>query len=410
MRASSILPCAGLCLALTLSITGCDRGEDALPVNAAPAGPAALEIPPPIPAPSTGAPSAAPAGAPSADAGKKENARVPLRQPPVVPAPRRTGLVFGLPTDNDALLKGKPESFYMFVDRYTPAGAVQVWQGGSYGYVRNPRNTSSGEVFTKFHEGIDIAPLQRDAAGEPLDAVRAIADGTVVYCTPNAASNYGNYMVVEHVCGEDRGNFYSLYAHLRRMDTAAGTPVKRGQPIGLMGHTGDGIDRRRSHVHLELCLLLSDRFNDFYAKHYKLANPNGNFHGHNLIGMDVAAFLLAAHKDPGLTPDEFLKSTEPYYKVRIPNKGAELAIAHRYPWLRRPGEPASSWEISYNSAGVPLAIVPDREPCAVPAVSWVKSVPGYHSWNTRNHLGGSGATATLAPEGSRYQQLVTGDF
>ncbi len=386
---------SALLLALCALPAGC--GRDAPLTAAPPAAPELIEAPLPPPAPPV-----LQADAPNS----LVESRVPLR------SPRRTGPVFQLPTKNDALFRDDPGAFYMFVDRYSPGGKVsQVWQGGAYGYVRNPRNTANGEVFTRFHEGIDIGPVERDAAGEPLDTIHAIADGTVVFVSANAASNYGNYLVIEHPCGEDCGSFYSLYAHLRRMDVTAGTAVKRGTPVALMGHTGDGIDRRRSHVHLELCLLLSDRFNDYYGKHYKLGNPNGNWHGHNLIGLDVAAFLTAARADPGLTPADFLKSSAPYYKVRIPNKtGRELEIARRYPFLRRPGESASSWEVSYNSAGVPLAIVPDGEPCAVPAVVWVKPSPGYHSWNTRNHLGGSGSVATLAPEGARYQQLVTGDF
>jgi len=372
--------------------SGCEKESPADPPAAATTAPPALTPP------ATAKPPAAPKTPPGP--------AVPVR------SPRRTGPVFQLPTGNDALFKNDPAAFYMFVDRHSPGGKVsQVWQGGSYGYVRNPRTTANGEVFTKFHEGIDIAPVERDGTGEPLDAVNAIADGTVVFCSPNAASNYGNYLVIEHPCGEDCGSFYSLYAHLRRIDSTAGTAVKRGASVALMGHTGVGIDRRRSHVHLELCLLLSERFNDFHARHYKLGNPNGNWHGHNLIGLDVAAFLKAARAHPGLTPADFLKSVAPYYKVRVPNKtGQELEIARRYPFLRRPGAPAASWEISYNTAGVPLAIAPDGEPCAVPAVVWVKPSSGYHSWNTRNHLGGSGATATLAPEGSRYQQLVSGDF
>lgn len=369
-----------------------------------------------VPAPDTPAspPPAAEAGMPAVPPPVSTQPAAAARPVPAVPLrrPTRNGPRFELPTKNTGLFEGRPEDFYMFVDRYSPVGAVsQVWEGGGYGYVRNPRNTATGEVFTKFHEGIDIAPVSRDAAGEPLDIIHAVADGTVVFCSANAASNYGNYLVIEHPCGEEWGSCYSLYAHLKRIDATAGNTVKRGDPVGLMGHTGDGIDRRRSHVHLELCLLLSDRFNEFYAKHYKLANPNGNWHGHNLIGIDVASFLKAAHSDPGLTPAEFLKSSPPHYRVRVPNKtGRELEIARRYPWLRQRGEPADSWEITYNTAGVPLAIAPAVESCAVPAVVWVKPSSGYHSWSTRNHLGGTGSHATLAPEGTRYQQLVSGDF
>lgn len=381
----------------------CDRQEEiaatAVPVTESVAAPAvATTAPEHVAIAAVPAPPAAPVAKPA----------VPAAQPRVP----RSGPIFSLPTKNDALLTGKPENFFMFVDRYTPEGAVQVWQGGSYGYVRNPRTTSSGEVFTKFHEGIDIAPVDRDAAGEPLDLVNAIADGTVVFCSPNAQSNYGNYVVMAHLGGEDHGTFYSLYAHLKRIDTRAGQPVKRGAPIGLMGHTGDGIDRRRSHVHLELCLLLSERFDDYYGTHYKLGNPYGNYHGHNLIGMDVSSFLKAAHAEPGLRPDEFLKTAaKPYYRVRIPNRnGQELDIARRYPWLRKPGLAAASWEISVSGTGVPLAIAPSKEACTQPTVVWVQPFTGYHSWNTRSHLGGSGNTATLAPEGQRYLQLVTGDF
>lgn len=400
---SATLSCALLALASVTALS-CRRKQAPSETGAS----AAAVVPEATPVTAAALPAAVPAAAPAPSVTVKKDTTAPAAPT----ARRRTGPIFQLPTKNDALFRNDPAAFFMFVDRYGADGSVtQVWQGGSYGYVRNPRNTSSGEVFTKFHEGIDIAPMERDAAGEPLDRVVAISSGAVVFCSPNAASNYGNYVVIEHACGEDFGNFYSLYAHLKRIDTIVGAVVRTGQPIALMGHTGDGIDRRRSHVHLELCMLLSDRFSDFYAKHYKLANGNGNWHGHNLIGLDVASFLKAAREDPGITPAEFLKTAQPYYRVRVPNKtGQELEIAHRYPWLRRPGEPSVSWEISYNTAGVPLAIAPSAEACTNPVVAWVKPSAGYHSWSTRNHLGGTGSTATLQPEGARYQQLVSGDF
>lgn len=395
------LRCALVCF-LPAAVFGCRRKESAAKAAPAPAAAVGVE--------SRAAPEQAsgPASSPVAAAPKT----IPAARPIPLRIPRRTGPMFSLPTKNDGLFRDDPVAFFMFVDRYSPDGKVtQVWQGGTYGFVRNARTTLNGEVFTKFHEGIDIAPVDRDAAGEPLDVIHAIANGTVVFCAPNAASNYGNYIVIEHPCGENWGTFYSLYAHLHRIDTTAGTVVKRGDSIALMGHTGEGIDRRRSHMHLELCMLASDRFNEFYARHYKLGNPNGNWHGHNLIGLDAAAFLKAARAEPGLTPGEFLTTLRPYYQVRIPGKsGQELELVRRYPWLRRPGEPSASWEISFTGAGVPLAVAPSPLPCALPAVSWVTPSSGSHSWNTRNHLGGSGPTATLAVEGARYVQLVSGDF
>jgi len=337
------------------------------------------------------------------------------RLPVEIPKPAtvmRNGPTFSLPTANDALLRNEPGTFFMFVDRYKDGKTSQVWEGGSYGFVRNPRNTGHGEVYTKFHEGIDIAPIARDERGEPQDTVCSIADGTVVYCLkPPLTSNYGNYVVVAHPCGPKAGTFFSLYAHLRRIDTAPGTRIRRGAPIGQLGYTGAGIDRRRAHVHLEIALLLSERFDDYYIHHYRSPNGHGNFHGSNLIGIDAAAFLRAAYAEPGLTPADFLKSAEPVWKALVPCRdGMELEIAARYPWLRKPGNPSVSWEISLDGAGVPLAIAPSSTPVQFPAVSWVQPSDSPHSWATRNLLSGSGHAATLASEGSRYLQLVSGDF
>ncbi len=330
-------------------------------------------------------------------------ARAATPEPPPV-------LRFGFPTDNTSLLKARPEQFFMFVDRYTPAGQVQVWQAGAYGFVRNPRTTNQGTVFTKFHEGIDIAPMARDEKGEPLDEVRAIADGTVGYVTAAPrVSNYGHYIVVLHRVGET-GVFYSLYAHLKSTTVLAGAPIRRGDKIGMLGYTGAGIDRRRAHVHLELGLILSERFDEYYGKGTGLANGHGNYHGSNLLGMDASAFLAANHQTPRLMPSDFLRQQEVYFKVIVPNRGAELELVQRYPWLRAPGPAAASWEISFTGPGVPLTVAPSAQTVGFATVSWVQPFAGYHSWNTRSILGGSGNSATLSVEGNRFLSLVAGDF
>ena len=364
--------------------------------------PSCRKDPPPSPAP----PPAAVEPAPEPPAPPPPPPE-PAKPEPAPPAPE-PAIRFSLPTGNDALLRGDGAAFYMFVDRYTPGGVIQAWQGGGYGFVRNPRDTAQGTVFTKFHEGVDIAPMERDAKGEPLDPVRSIADGTVVYTIkPPARSNYGNYVVIEHRCGPASGVFYSLYAHLRRIDAVPGSAVKRGDAIGVLGHTGDGIDRRRSHVHLELCLMLSERFDALIGA---AANGHGNFHGSNLIGIDVASFLIKNHENPLLLPADFLKTEPPYFKVTVPNHGGELELVAREPWMRAPGPAGVSWEISFTGTGVPLSVAPSATPAAFPTVTWVKPFPGNHSWNTRNLLGGSGAAATLSASGAKYVKLVTGDF
>lgn len=336
-------------------------------------------------------------------------APAPVEAPPSAPVDPKD-LVFDLPTDNRMLLKGQPDQFYMFVDRYTPEGQIQVWEAGGYGFVRNPRQTQQGIVYTKFHEGIDIAPVLRDAKGEPLDEVRAIADGTVAYVTASSrTSNYGNYVVVLHPLGK-AGVFFSLYAHLRSASVVAGTGLKRGQVLGQLGYTGDGIDRRRAHVHLECGLILSERYDEHFALTKGGVGGHGNYHGSNLIGMNVAAFLLAHQEDPKLMPDVFLQKEEVYFKVTVPNRGAEIDLTTRYPWLRKPGAASVSWEISFTGPGVPVAVRPSDQAVTFATVTWVKPFPGYHSWNTRSLLGGSGNTATLNGDGSRFVSLVAGDF
>ncbi len=327
---------------------------------------------------------------------------------PTPPLPR--GPWFDLPTANRSLLGRELDRFYMFVDRYTPDGKIEVWEGGAYGFVRNPRQTDQGTVYTKFHEGIDIAPVLRDDRGEPLDVVNAIADGTVAYATQSPrASNYGHYVVVLHPMGS-AGIFYSLYAHLKSIEVTAGMSIRRGAPLGQMGYTGAGIDRRRAHVHLEAGLLLSERYDQYSALAREAVNPHGNFHGSNLIGMDIAGFLAAHLANPAVMPDHFLQQEEVYYKVTVPNRGRELELAGRYPWLRRPGSAAASWEISFTGPGVPVAVAPSPQIVTFATVTWVKPFPGYHSWNTRSMLGGSGNTATLTAGGNRFLTLVAGDF
>mgnify|MGYP003694114423 CR=1 FL=1 len=86
-----------------------------------------------------------------------------------------------LPTDNDALFSGGGAAFYQYIERNFKGVKSTPWEGGQYGFVRDPIDTAGGVVYTRFHEGIDIRPLHRDAHGEPLDEVRAIADGKVVH-------------------------------------------------------------------------------------------------------------------------------------------------------------------------------------------------------------------------------------
>ena len=132
-----------------------------------------------------------------------------------------------LPTDNDALFSGDGPAFYQYVDRDYDGVKSAPWEGGQYGFVRDPKSIEGGIVYTRFHEGIDIRSVHRDTNGEPLDEVRAIADGQVVHVSLVAGySNYGKYIVIEHRWGGS--NYYSLYGHLSSIAVQPGETVKRG--------------------------------------------------------------------------------------------------------------------------------------------------------------------------------------
>lgn len=319
------------------------------------------------------------------------------------------GLV--LPTENDAIFSADPSKFYMYTERNFEGVRSKPWSAGRYGLVRDQKRTAQGVFFTKFHEGIDIRPVKRDAAGNPLDDVFAIADGKVAYVsTSPTRSNYGNYIVIEHERGY--GPFYSLYAHLKSSMVETGQPVKARQRIGRLGFTGEGINQERAHVHVEVALMLSGRFAQWHGVHFTTPNWHGNFNGLNLAGIDVAGLLHSHRENPAITLPEFIGRDAAYFTVAVPNRG-QPELLKRYPWLGRQMEKAQdnpSWEMTFNSVGVPLSIAPSARAAGNPAVTWVRPSKVDHAYNTLARISGTGSSATLTASGSRYVQLVSGAF
>lgn len=87
----------------------------------------------------------------------------------------------------------------------------------------------------EFHKGVDIVGIDDDT-------VYSICDG-VAYCLYNDGG-FGNYVRVDI----DKG-LSIIYGHLKSYKIKSGTKVKAGQPIGVMGATGNvtGV-----HTHLEI--------------------------------------------------------------------------------------------------------------------------------------------------------------
>jgi len=312
-----------------------------------------------------------------------------------------------LPTNNDALFSGDGPAFYQYVERDYKGMKSTPWEGGQYGFVRDPVETAAGIVYTRFHEGIDIRPLRRDTHGEPLDEVRAIADGKVVHTNlVPGSSNYGKYIVIEHHW--DGSSYYSLYGHLNSIAVRPGQTVHRGEAIAVMGYTGQGLNQARAHLHLELNFILSHQFESWHDTFYKKdPNRHGIYNGLNLAGLDIARFYQALRQKPSLTIPEFISEEETFYKVTLP-KSPNFELPKLYPWMVRANEEVdpASWEVSFARTGLPLKIEPSARTVTEPELTYIKKSPIDYSYLTQERIAGRGATAHLTEKGSVFMRLL----
>jgi murein DD-endopeptidase MepM/ murein hydrolase activator NlpD len=322
-------------------------------------------------------------------------------------AAQNHALYLVLPTDNDALFSGGGAAFYQYVERNYKGAKSTPWEGGQYGFVRDPTDTAGGVVFTRFHEGIDIRSLHRDARGDPLDEVRAIADGKVVHANlVPGYSNYGKYIVIEHRW--NGSDYYSLYGHLSSIAVHPGETVTRGQRIAVMGYTGTGLNQERAHLHLELDLMFSRQFEAWYNTFFRNdPNHNGIYNGMNLAGLDVARLYLSLRKNPALTIPEFLNAEEIFYKVTLPSS-RHFDLPKLYPWMGAAGKRSekSSWEISFARSGVPLRIEASDRRVTQPELTYVKKSSIDSSYLTRDIVSGREANAHLTNYGRQLMRLL----
>lgn len=158
-------------------------------------------------------------------------------------------------------------------------------ESGTYGSVRTGREGKY--LVARFHEGIDIAALERDRQGRPMDSVYAAAPGTVAMINRHAGnSDYGKYVVLTH--HDPVGTVYTLYGHLAEIDPVLKEtlPVPGGTRIGRMGNTAlDPIPMARAHLHFEVGLLNNARFLSWPGRRKPLT-PGGIYNGQNLLGIN----------------------------------------------------------------------------------------------------------------------------
>lgn len=313
------------------------------------------------------------------------------------------------PTSNHALVEGRPQDFYMYVNRNFEGETTKPWQGGQFGYVRGPVRQGDKVVYIQLHEGVDIRPENRDAQGNPIDPVLAAADGRVVHVSSLAgASNYGRYVVIEH--REAGSPFYTLYAHLNTISVQPGDAVRQGEPIGQMGFTGAGIDRERAHVHFEVCMMLSRHYEAWHTAVFPTApNRHGLYNGLNLVGADPSRLLVESRSNPSLTLRDYFASLDPAFKIAIKNSPG-LDLIRNYPWLVPTGQPANpaAWVISFSRHGVPIKAVAYDQPLTTAKAVWVKPTDEPLKQLTKGLIAGTASAPQLTDSGQRFARLLEG--
>lgn len=85
------------------------------------------------------------------------------------------------------------------------------------------------------HQGIDLAAPSGTT-------VQSTADGRVTFA--GKSNDFGRLVVIDH-----GGGWETRYAHLKRIHTASGKRVRRGDAIGSVGHSGNASG---DHLHYEV--------------------------------------------------------------------------------------------------------------------------------------------------------------
>lgn len=228
------------------------------------------------------------------------------------------------------------------------------------GMFGNTRRNADGSP--RFHEGIDIAPMQPWRRNElPTDRVCAAAEGTVVYINDYAKNKslYGNYVVLWHTIPEF-GKVYTLYGHLRKIAPTlkVGDTVPARTFLGIMGNIPD-IPVARSHLHFEIGIL----HNQFYP----MIDPqHGVWNGANLFGIDpCVAFGEQIHKGIfdfaaylAAKPEAFCVAIDGKYLVNRLG-GLRLTCSHM-PYLQRLApktiEMNQPYALAFSREGILLSI------------------------------------------------------
>jgi murein DD-endopeptidase MepM/ murein hydrolase activator NlpD len=173
--------------------------------------------------------------------GDEAKAVARLRQAPApVPDPGNireglAGVKQRLDTLNDSLrvMKTAIDTRRVLVGAMPLVRPVNGVISSPYGKRKSPINGKRSQ-----HEGVDIAAPKGSVIVAPADGVVTTASGN--------HQGYGRVIMLDHGYGVT-----TVFAHLGRIDIKAGAHVKRGQPIALIGVSGETTG---PHLHYEVRL------------------------------------------------------------------------------------------------------------------------------------------------------------
>ncbi len=254
------------------------------------------------------------------------------------------------PTPNTSFARG--ESIESFVQP-TASGKIE---SGLFGCVRDRGR--------RFHEGLDLFPIARDARGEATDPIFSILPGRVVHINKHSGwSSYGRYVVVRHEA--ESPAFHGLYSHMAEIspNLKVGKQVEAGEVLGVMGRSASGytIPKSRAHLHFEIGLMLSDDFGTWYARQkFKTPNRHGNWNGMNLVSVDPLGFYRAVQKGTARNFNDYLKSRPVAARLRVFTDKIPGFLEH-YPALLTQSlkdESVVAWDLAFTDFGVPKEWTP----------------------------------------------------
>ncbi len=257
------------------------------------------------------------------------------------------GLIW--PTPNPAFQEGRP-----IEDFIQPTSSGKIISG-LFGCVRNNGH--------KFHEGIDLYPIERYSSGEAKDPIYSVLPGRVVHVSKVAGhSSYGRYVVVQH--DGEAPAFHTLYSHLASVadGIVAGARVESGTTLGIMGRSATyTIPKSRAHLHFEIGVRLTDDFQAWFDRQkFGSKNHHGVWNGMNLVSLDPLAFYSAVREGKVRDVAEFLKKTPTVARLRV-HTSKIPSFVRNYPALvtqSYSGRQVVAWDIAFTEFGLPKEWTP----------------------------------------------------